>query len=99
MAGEFTPPSTSLSKSFFDKLVYNASIHQKHPACGNVHEWQVFDREKVAGSFGIARHSPKQGLCCFDRLERQGDNGLEHVVFVMGADGSIVAIRRGLDTF
>ena len=48
MAGEFTPPSTSLSKSFFDKLVYNASIHQKHPACGNVHEWQVFDREKGA---------------------------------------------------
>ena len=65
MAGEFTPPSTSLSKSFFDKLVYNASIHQKHPACGNVHEWQVFDREKVAGSLGTARHFAEARIMLF----------------------------------
>ena len=46
-----------------------------------------------------AYHLSKQGLCCFDRLERQGDNGLEHMIFVIGANGSIVAIRRCLDTF
>jgi len=53
----------------------------------------------MAGSFWAAHHLSKQGLCCFNWLERQGDNLLEYMIFVIGANGSIVAIRRCLDTF
>ena len=60
---------------------------------------RVLTAKKVAGSHKAACHWSKQRLFCFDRLERQGDNGLEHTVFIIGCDGAIVAIRRCLYAF
>ena len=69
------------------------------PRAGMSTNGRFLTAKKWRAALGLPATLLKQGLCCFDRLERQGDNGLEHVVFVMGADGSIVAIRCGLDTF
>ena len=60
---------------------------------------RVLTAKKVAGSHKAACHLSKQRLFCFDRLERQGDNGLEYPVFVIGGDGAIVAIRCCLNAF
>lgn len=60
---------------------------------------RVLTAKKVAGSHKAACHLSKQRLFCFDRLKRQGDNGLERTVFVIGGNGAIVAIRCCLNAF
>ena len=60
----------------------------------DVRKWYSFDHEKTAGHHAVACHLLKQGLFCFNRLERQGDNRFENTVLVLGIDGSVVAFRR-----